>query len=63
MTRAPLAAGDHRVRAILGGGAIEAPCVDHDMAVALFDRLRRIAPNIRIERIAGTRVVEVAGLS
>lgn len=53
----------HRVRAVLRSGPVEQACPDHETAAELFDRLRRIAPNIRIERLLGARVVEVAGLS
>ncbi|QYC10594.1 hypothetical protein [Brevundimonas nasdae] len=54
---------EHRVRAVLHSGPVEQDCPDQASAADLFDRLRQIAPTIRIERLLGTRVVEVAGVS
>lgn len=54
---------EHRVRAVLRSGPVEQACPDQRTAADLFDSLRLIAPNIRIERLFGDRIVEVAGLS
>lgn len=54
---------EHRVRAVLHSGPVEQKRPDQASAADLFDRLRQIAPTIRIERLLGARVVEVAGVS
>jgi hypothetical protein len=54
---------EHRVRAVLRSGPVEQKCPDQASAADLFDRLRQIAPTVRIERLLGARVVEVAGVS